>query len=50
MASIKQLYDLQSVDFELDWRHSRLAEINRTLGDDSALKPARAELARRKNS
>jgi predicted nucleic acid-binding Zn-ribbon protein len=49
MASIKQLYDLQSVDFELDWRHSRLAEINRTLGDDSALKPARAELERRKN-
>jgi predicted nucleic acid-binding Zn-ribbon protein len=48
MAEIKQLYDLQSLDVELDWRHARLAEINQLLGDDSALKPARAELARRK--
>jgi uncharacterized protein len=48
MAAIKQLYDLQSVDLELDWRHVRLAEIGRALGDDSALVPVRHEVARRK--
>jgi predicted nucleic acid-binding Zn-ribbon protein len=46
MAAIKQLYDLQTVDLELDWRHARLAEIGRALGDGSALKPLRTEVAR----
>lgn len=50
MAAIKQLYDLQAVDLELDWRHTRLAEIGVALGDDSALKPVRAEVARRKTA
>ncbi len=48
MAAIKQLYDLQAVDLELDVRHVRLAEIGAALGDDSALKPVRGEVARRK--
>jgi uncharacterized protein len=48
MAAKRQLYDLQTVDLELDWRHARLAEITAALGDDSALKPVRAEVARRK--
>jgi predicted nucleic acid-binding Zn-ribbon protein len=50
MAAIKQLYDLQAVDLELDWRNARLAEIGAALGDDSALKPVRGEVARRKTA
>jgi predicted nucleic acid-binding Zn-ribbon protein len=49
MAAIKQLYDLQSVDLELDWRHVRLAEIAGALGDESSLVPLRND-ARRSQS
>ncbi len=50
MTAIKQLYDLQSVDAELDWRHARLAEISRALGDDIVLKPLKDEVARLKRA
>lgn len=46
MASIKQLYDLQKVDLELDWRRTRLVEIDRLLGDEKMLKSLKAGLAR----
>jgi predicted nucleic acid-binding Zn-ribbon protein len=41
MAAIKQLYELQVVDLEIDWRRARLAEIASTLGDESSLAPLR---------
>ena len=50
MADIKQLFDLQSVDLELDWRRARLAEIGLVLSEDSALQKARIEVARRKTA
>jgi predicted nucleic acid-binding Zn-ribbon protein len=42
MPSIKQLYDLQTVDLELDARSRRLADIAVRLGDESELMPLRA--------
>jgi predicted nucleic acid-binding Zn-ribbon protein len=43
MAAIKQLYDLQTVDLEIDWRRVRLAEIAKALGDESSLTELRAD-------
>ena len=48
MAAIKQLYDLQAVDLDLDRRNSRLAEIGKALGDDSELTKFRKLAARYK--
>jgi predicted nucleic acid-binding Zn-ribbon protein len=46
MPSIRQLYDLQSVDLELDRRNARLVEIAQRLGDESAMVPLRSETER----
>ena len=43
MPEIRDLFDLQSVDLEVDQRNARLEEIDRLLGDDRVLKAARAK-------
>ena len=43
MPEIRDLFDLQFVDLEVDQRSARLEEIGRLLGDDRALKAARAK-------
>ena len=43
MPEIRDLLDLQSVDLEVDQRNARFEEIGRLLGDDRALKAARAK-------
>ena len=48
MAAIQKLFDLQSMDLELDRRNARLVEIAATLGDESSLVPLRSEAERLK--
>ena len=50
MAAIKQLYELQTVDLEIDWHRARLGEIASALGDDSALAPLRASATEGKSA
>jgi len=50
MAAIKQLFDLQSVDLDLDRHHARLGEIGKALGDESSLARFRALVVRYKNT
>ena len=44
MVSIKRLYDLQELDWEIAAREKSLAEVNFQLGDDSARTSAREQL------
>lgn len=50
MAAIKQLYDLQTVDLQLDRDNARLAEIRKALGDEAPLARYRALAARYKTA
>ncbi len=45
MDSVKQLFDLQSVDLEIDSRKKRLAKIEAELQADKTLRAAKKELA-----
>ena len=46
MVSIKQLYDLQELDWELSASEKSLAEVRARLADDSALVSTKKRLER----